>query len=907
MDAGWVVAGSIVAFFGMGWGCPMKFDARDHSQVRAVGQAENAYLGDQHYHYVAQPIEVSGVGERPPSYERYWIDRSTYQTQLTDCLMRVPVTQIVAQGGFGKSSLAAWGYDRGYAQAGFDKRVWVSFRRSLLFDRFARFVLSELGRPVRDPQANEESLLRDLLWLLDDPDRARMLIVIDQVESGLAQSDWGWYEQFLQGWAAQGRRSAVLLTSRSRVLDLETIELGGMTEAEGLAFFDREGVTGEARSRLVALAAGHPLLLKLAAAWTTETYGARVDERAIDFFGKLFANYQGDPEASVSAIFDVIFEALPIELQELLLQVSVYRLPIDLEMAQAMRSEATAAELEVLESQGLLLRQDGRFVLHPLVEQFVRSRLTEEITAAAHEAAIAYYSAHYQEWDGSIESCRSELENFYHACELGQYGRAYAILDRCVGFLDLAGQWQLLLPLYERLTTEWVATEDTEAINLGWAWTRLGNLHYRLGRYREAISSYEKAQALFTSLHFRNGEAYSLIGLGAAYSSLGQYQRAIEFHQQSLEITRDICDRWGEAASLDRLGVTYSSLGQYQQAIEFRQQSLEIKRDIGDRDGEAASLIGLGNAYSSLGQYQRAIEFYQQSLEIKRDIGDRDGEAASLIGLGNAYSSLGQYQRAIEFYQQSLEIKRDIGDRNGEAASLGNLGNAYDSLGQYQRAIEFYQQSLEIKRDIGDRRGEASSLGGLGNIYRLLSHPKQSLEFHQASLEIARAVGAKDIEGGRLCDMGHVYIALGKYKQALEAYESALKILTEINRKQFIANTLGGIASVYALTGQPKQAMYYRHQMYKLWHEMELPPQATSLPPWVTSNLDSSDPNWAEDLIESENSIVWFNFSIIYILFIIRTATFPLITLQKKLKIKPIWFWVTVVIMIVFLIAWLKR
>ncbi|WP_199307040.1 tetratricopeptide repeat protein [Alkalinema sp. FACHB-956] len=475
------------------------------------------------------PIDVSGVGENPPNYERYWVDRADYQAQLTDCLMRVPVTQIVAQGGFGKSSLAAWGY-RGYERAGFEKRVWVSFRQSLSFDRFARFVLQELRRPVWDPQATEASLLRDLLLLLDDPNGgARMLIVIDQAEAGLVQADWDWYEQFLRKWAAQGRRSAVLVTSRSPLPASETIALGGLTEEEGLAFFDREGVTGEARLRLVALAEGHPLLLKLAAAWTTETYGARVDERAIDFFSKLFANYQGDPEASVSAIFDVIFEALPIELQALLLKVSVYRLPIDVEMAQAMRSEATEAELAELESQGLLLRQDERFVLHPLVEQFVRSRLTEEITAVAHEAAIAYYSAHYQDWDGTIESCREELENFYHACELGQYGRADEFIDRCFNSLDLAGQWQLLLPLYERLTSEWVAADDAETKKLGWAWTSLGCLHQFLGRYQKAIAFHQKAHVLFNTLNFSEGEAASLGNLGAAYNALGQYNGRSNF------------------------------------------------------------------------------------------------------------------------------------------------------------------------------------------------------------------------------------------------------------------------------------------------------------------------------------------------------------------------------------------
>ena len=61
-------------------------------------------------------------------------------------------------GGFGKSWLAAWAY----AELGrdFDKRLWVNFRRDLWqdygFDRFARWVLQEIGFPQKDPTAKED-------------------------------------------------------------------------------------------------------------------------------------------------------------------------------------------------------------------------------------------------------------------------------------------------------------------------------------------------------------------------------------------------------------------------------------------------------------------------------------------------------------------------------------------------------------------------------------------------------------------------------------------------------------------------------------------------------------------------------------------------------------------------------
>jgi len=559
-------------------------DAETGARVNAVNRlnAKEVRFGDTYESNAPREIRVTGVGEHPPNYADYWVDRTSYETQLRDRLLQAPVTQILAEGGFGKSSLAAWGYDHYQDfEIPFKKRVWVNLGRSQSFDRFARYVLQELGRPVGDPQANDESLMRELVLQLNDPNGAvRMLVVLDQVEAAIERSEWDWYGQFLQEWAVKGRRSAVLVTSRSLLPSGVAIELGGLSDAEGLVFFDRLGVTGEYRSALIKLAKGHPLLLKLAASWTIETYDARVDDRAIDFFTKLFTNYTGDPKAGVEAIFEVIFRALPPALQNLLCGLSVYRLPIDVAMAQAMDETVTDEDLEQLAGQGLLLLQGTRFVLHPLVAGLVRARVTEEVRRDGYERAIVFYEANYQEWDGTIESCRSELEGFYHACELGQYDRAYEILDRCVNQLDLAGEWRLLLPLYERLTGEWQTTDDGSARNLGWAWTRSGNLRQGTGEIQSAIDAHLNARAIFDLLDFPEGKAASLGNLGNAYQSLGDYQKAIDFYSQHNEMAQAIGDRWRMGASLLNLGNTLAKLDEHFNALQNYKKAKAIYEEL---------------------------------------------------------------------------------------------------------------------------------------------------------------------------------------------------------------------------------------------------------------------------------------------------------------------------------------
>jgi len=687
-----------------------------------------------------QEIIVAGVGESPPNFEASWVKREVLQKELQDRLAHNPVTEIVAVGGFGKSWLAAWAY----AELGrdFDKRLWVNFRRDLWqdygFDRFARWVLQEIGFPQKDPTAKEDLLLRELTYRLNDQNRpVKTLVVMDNLESLRQTSDWPWFEQFLQTWTKQGQLSRVLVTTRPDSVTAAPLEVGGFSVTEGITFLQREGLKGNCFTDLIHLADGHPLLLNLAATWVRQIPEAAVDEQAIAFFSQLFNQYRGNTaslaEARVEAIFQEVFETLPEAWKELLLRVSVYRLPFDLEMAQAMVETVTAGDLQTLVDRALLVAEEDRFTLHALIAELVQSRVAEDVKKEAHEQAINYYQAHTQPWNGTIASCQAELEAFHHAVELGLYGRAYSMLNRCYELLDKAGYWRNLLPLYERLTQHWQPTNEKETRNVGWALHRLANLQQKLGNYRLAIDTNYQAIALFKSINFRHGEAASLCNLGIPYDLLGQYQQATELYEQSLGIAREIDDHHTEANSLGNLGNAYYALGQYSQAIDFYEEWLGIAREIDDHEMKAKSLGSLGNAYCSIGEYQRAIELHQESLAIYREIPNRDGEAISLCNLGNAYCSIGQYQRAIEFYQKGLDIARKIGNLDSEGKSLGNLGNAYFSLGKYLRAVEFYQQSLIIKNKIDDKRGKAISYWSLANIFQQLGRLRLAMQYrHQA-------------------------------------------------------------------------------------------------------------------------------------------------------------------------------
>jgi len=749
-------------------------------------QENFSYGRDQFNINNPQKVSIGQQGQRETLYSLDSIpplvNKPVERRLPEDCLKqwiaeRSSLIGIVGESGFGKTTLAAWSLAT--FKLDFDRVLWVNCASVTSFEELAGWILQEIGFLVRrDSQWTAAKFAQALMQRLREQ---RCLIVLNGFE--VLARDLHAYAAFLTDWKARGQNSTIVLTTQQEMeLAAQWLRLTGVESIEGSQLLQNKGILDdgqEFRSQLSEAASGHPLLLELAAKWVKkERTKATIALEDLTFFQQVFRQYEGNLEAQVEEVFLDLFKRLSSELQQVLMDVSVFRIRFDEAMAQAMLPTLTMAELQELTDQAFLIGSlDDRWSLHPLIARFVREksrRLGRE--AGAHERSITYFWNRRRPWTGEFEDCRAELETFYHLCELKQYAEAQRVMETCVEILDRQGYYANLMPIYEQLTQEWQPSNEEEVRSLGWAWTRLGSIYQSLGRYGAAIASHEKAQALFLEISDRGGEAASLGNLGAAYQSLGQYQRAIEFHQQHGDIARDIGYLRGEAISLGNLGNAYDSLGQHQRAIEFHQQSLDIARDIGNRGGEAASLGNLGIAYRLLGQYQWAIEFHQQHGDIAREIGDRGGEAASLGNLGTAYRLLGQYQRAIEFHQQSLDIVRDISNRDGEAISLGNLGTAYQSLGQYQRAIEFHQQQGDIARDIGDLRSEANSLGNLGAAYQSLGQYQRAIEFHQQQGDIARDIGDRRGEANSFFNMAIALTKLNRSPEARQHFEQAKQI-----------------------------------------------------------------------------------------------------------------------------------
>ena len=253
--------------------------------------------------------------------------------------------------------------------------------------------------------------------------------------------------------------------------------------------------------------------------------------------------------------------------------------------------------------------QDGHYYLHPVDREYARSQLPAgspgdspaAFTLTGLQARAADYYAQIrtprESWR-TLEDVRPQLAEFELRCDTGDYDTAATVLaDIDFDYLQVWGHYRTLVELHGRIHGR-ITDPALNATHL----SSLGNCHFRLGEYRQAIDLYTQALAIARDIGDRQSEGDALGNLGLCHFRLGEYRQAIDLYTQALAIARDIGDRQGEGAALGNLGLCHSSLGEYRQAIDLHTQALAIARDIGDRQGEGTALGNLGNCHYQPGR-----------------------------------------------------------------------------------------------------------------------------------------------------------------------------------------------------------------------------------------------------------------------------------------------------------------
>jgi eukaryotic-like serine/threonine-protein kinase len=248
------------------------------------------------------------------------------------------------------------------------------------------------------------------------------------------------------------------------------------------------------------------------------------------------------------------------------------------------------------------------------------------------------------------------------------------------------------------------ALEDQGLIR-GHVLDAIGEIHYHLGMYEEAIKICEKAQRAFmTVVDEGHRDVLSVQEkIAAAHFRLDRLGQAEKYHLQVLEGRRQLLgpDHEDTLASLSNLAVLYKTRGDMALAEEYYRQVLEAYiREYGE--GGRRTLIVMNNLASLYLEDKRvedAASLFKKVMEIRLRVLGTDDPATlnSLDKYGQLCLALKQYDEAEGAIRKALEGRMaTLGpDHAYTWVSLASLGVLLNSQGKHSDAEVYFRQARD--------------------------------------------------------------------------------------------------------------------------------------------------------------------------------------------------------------------
>ena len=200
----------------------------------------------------------------------------------------------------------------------------------------------------------------------------------------------------------------------------------------------------------------------------------------------------------------------------------------------------------------------------------------------------------------------------------------------------------------------------------------LGVVNAALGRFKQAIASYQRALAIKPDY----AEAHN--NLGVALRDLGKLEEAVTSCTKALKFKPDY------AEAHNNLGTALYSLGKLEEAVISYTKALELKPDYVEAHNN------LGTALYDLGKLEEAVTSYTKALELKPDYVEAHNN------LGVALRDLGKLEEAVTSCTKALKFRPDY------AEAHNNLGTALYDLGKLEEAVTSYMKAVSLAADRKD-------------------------------------------------------------------------------------------------------------------------------------------------------------------------------------------------------------
>nr|XP_016454753.1 PREDICTED: protein TONSOKU-like isoform X1 [Nicotiana tabacum] len=235
----------------------------------------------------------------------------------------------------------------------------------------------------------------------------------------------------------------------------------------------------------------------------------------------------------------------------------------------------------------------------------------------------------------------------------------------------------------------------------------LGNVYTELRKWNKAREHFEKDILICHRIGHCQGEAKGYINLGELHYRVQKYDEAMKCYEWALRLAKSMEDEDALISQANQNIEIVKEACQVMDEIKKEEQNLkklaremEIARGT---EGERKCLLQQNLSLDHLIEKSSAIfawlkhhTYAKKKKQIASELCDKEKLSDSFLAIGESYQKLREFDKALKWYNKSLDTYRAIGNLEGQALAKINIGNVLDSNGNWGGALAAFEEGYRI-------------------------------------------------------------------------------------------------------------------------------------------------------------------------------------------------------------------
>ncbi|HEY3402341.1 MAG TPA: tetratricopeptide repeat protein [Ohtaekwangia sp.] len=327
-------------------------------------------------------------------------------------------------------------------------------------------------------------------------------------------------------------------------------------------------------------------------------------------------------------------------------------------------------------------------------------------------------------------------------------------------------------------------------------------------QYKEAISTLQKAIALYEETNHLKGQLASYYSLSEAYFLNYDDSLALSTltRGEQLALARE------DSFMLCKLSVRHANylyrLGYNQQALAMNKETIALAKACNDIVDESFALSNMGLVLKDMGEYDRALEVMYETLRLRESNPkfSKKDVSSILLNIGYVLDVLKRSDEALGYYRRALQLKMQDGDSLGMARVYSNMAVIHKNRKEYETALVYIDSSNQIYTKAGLPDEFYVNYTNMGSIYKRMGDALQGELYYKKALDIAIRTHAVQYEGDTYLNLAALFSEQKTYDKSISYLQKALSLTDYTKSPLSKYEVYGGLSEAYAGAGKMKDA-----------------------------------------------------------------------------------------------------